>query len=277
MSILKNYSVKFPEHERAFQIINAERLPFSEAMIGETLPLSSYAIYRPQKGSVTVVEYIISGEGEIMINGEWHKAGAGDIYILAPGEEHRYRSNPKNPWHKLWINYSSDYMQSFISAYGVKTGVYKCAGAQEFFSEIFELSDSNLPESEICYLIAEKLHSVIAEVSREARCGVKENELRAAISRYIYKKLNLDAVADELHMSKSGLIRSFRRECGVTPYEYLLSLKIKSAKSLLRDTELPVYEIAERLAISDEHYFSAVFKKRTGIRPGAYRKKYRAQ
>ena len=276
MSIYRTGRVLFPEHESAFIIINADNIPFTEARVGETKPLASYSIYRPASEKIAVFEYIIDGEGEIFIDGEWRTARAGDFYILAPQDEQKYRSCPKNPWHKIWINYLSDYMESVLLAYGVKTGIYKSEHVAEIFAQVFALRDSSLSENEIAYVVAERLHSIVAEASRVARCEVKENKLRSAVSRYIFKKFNLDDLAFEMHMSKSNLIRSFRKECGVTPYEYLLQLKIDTAKSLLRDSDLPVYEIAECLAVSDEHYFSAVFKKRTGLTPGAYRKKYRA-
>ena len=275
MSIYKTGRVLFPDYESAFIIINADNVPFTEARVGETRPLASYSIYRTPSEKVAVFEYVLDGEGEIFIDGEWRTARAGDFYILAPQDEQRYRSNQKNPWHKIWINYVSDYMETFLSAYGVKTGIYKSEHAAELFAQIYSIRDSVLSENEVPYLLADKLHSIVAEASREVRCTVKENKLRSAIARYIFKRFNLDELASEMHMSKSNLIRSFRKECGVTPYEYLLQLKMDSARSLLRDSELPVYEIAECLAVSDEHYFSAMFKKRTGLTPGAYRKKYR--
>lgn len=275
MSIYKSGKVLFPDYESAFLIINADNIPFMEARVGETKPLASYSMYRPPAEKIAVFEYIIDGEGEIFIDGAWRTARAGEFYILAPQDEHRYRSSPRNPWHKIWINYVSDYIEGMLGAYGVRTGIYKSDFAAECFAQVFAMRESPLSESELSYLLAEKLHAIIGEASREAKCEVKENKLRTAIARYIFKKLNLDEFAAEMHMSKSNLIRSFRKECGVTPYEYLLQLKINSAKSFLRDSELPVYEISECLAISDEHYFSSLFKKRTGLTPVAYRKKYR--
>ena len=237
--------------------------------------MASYSMHRSASTKVCVFEYVLDGAGEIFIDGKWHRAEAKDFYILSPGEEQRYRSDPANPWRKIWVNYSADYIRHFLAAYGVKTGIYRSEKAAGCFLEIFDMNDSEKNSDEAPFFIADRLHSIVFEASREARLGRRESELRSAIARYIYKKLDLDELSAELHMSKSSLIRVFRRNCGVTPYEYLLQLKIKTAKSLLRDTELTIREISERLAVSDEHYLSAMFRKRTGMRPGEYRKKYR--
>ena len=226
---------------------------------------------------ITVFEYVVSGKGEILIDGEWREAQAGDFYILAPSEEHKYRASASDPWHKIWINYSSSYMEQFLKAYGVPTGIYRSARAAVCFRDIFDAAESSESASEISLVIAERIHTIVSEASREVRCESHESRLRAAVAEYVYRRLDLDELARELHMSKSSLIRGFRRATGTTPYEYLLLLKIKAAKALLRDTELPLREIAERLAVSDEHYLSAMFYRRTGVRPGAYRRKYRVR
>ena len=59
-----------------------------------------------------------------------------------------------------------------------------------------------------------------------------------------------------------------------TKGRYALRIMLDLAQ---HETDGPVAlrEISERLAISDEHYLSALFRKRTGMRPGEYRKNHR--
>ena len=72
-------------------------------------------------------------------------------------------------------------------------------------------------------------------------------------------------------MSKSNLIRVFKKHTGQTPYKFLLDEKIRISKVLLRSTNMNVKTIADRLCFSDEHYFSFIFKRKTGCTPLKYR------
>ena len=208
------------------------------------------------------------------LNGEWLTAGAGCVFILREGEKHNYRAKPENPWHKLWINYNAEYTGKFLDAYGITTGVYHAPEARQYFERAIELADA--PESfiDLCYLIAECVHSIASSVSARAARGegCDYSRIRDALDLSVYKKCDLDAIAKTLHMSKSNMIRVFKKHYGVTPYDYLLDRKIETAKLLLNGTSLPVREIADKLCILDEHYFSSLFLKRAGVRPREYRK-----
>lgn len=75
----------------------------------------------------------------------------------------------------------------------------------------------------------------------------------------------------QVGMSKEYLSKSFHREVGLTPSVYLQRYRIKQARSLLETTTLSLRAVAELTGFSDEFYLSRVFKKLTGVSPGAYR------
>lgn len=268
---IREYPVKYPVKEKAYAIIPHNGIPFFDAAVGITYPSADYQVYRPPCG-ITLFEYVLSGEGEVLINGEWHRVSAGDFYILRSGEEHTYRSVPKNPFHKLWVNYVADYISSFLASYGIESGVYHSDTVKRYFEELIELSQESSLHSDAAFMIAERIHKIVYTAAKEKQNALDDElGMRRLLTSYTYKRLNLDEASAALHMSKSNLIRSFKRIYGVTPYEYLLSLKIESAKVLLRETRLSVREIADKLCIVDEHYFSTVFYKRVGTRPREYR------
>lgn len=84
-------------------------------------------------------------------------------------------------------------------------------------------------------------------------------------------QLSLNDVARHVHMSPSHFSVVFKRERGEAFSEYLTRLRIENAKALLSAGRLRVHEIAERVGYSDAHYFSAAFKKATGMTPKEYR------
>lgn len=59
---------------------------------------------------------------------------------------------------------------------------------------------------------------------------------------------------------------------GITFIDYLTKVRIRKAIDLLFEEDLKMYEIAEKVGYTTQHYFSNVFKKITGVSPAEYRK-----
>ncbi|WP_343949905.1 helix-turn-helix transcriptional regulator, partial [Nonomuraea longicatena] len=58
---------------------------------------------------------------------------------------------------------------------------------------------------------------------------------------------------------------------GLTPADYLLSVRLSTAKELLAGTDLPVAAIARRVGYHDTAYFTRIFTRRTGTQPTTFR------
>ncbi len=84
-------------------------------------------------------------------------------------------------------------------------------------------------------------------------------------------ELSLTAVAAHVNVSPSHFSAIFSRETGETFKEFLTRTRMERAQGLLRSTALPIVEIAQRSGYSDPHYFSAAFKRVTGLPPRDYR------
>ncbi len=86
-----------------------------------------------------------------------------------------------------------------------------------------------------------------------------------------------DVVA--LLVQRSGLPkrtfdRRFKNATGQSPLAYVQALRIEEAKQLLETTYSPVEAIAAEIGYQDPRYFRALFKRLTGMTPGAYRRKF---
>lgn len=270
---IHNSDVKYPKKEKATVFIPENRIPFENAIIGVTYPFADYAIERSSVCKINCFEYVMEGEGEILLGGEWRSVKAGDAYILIEGDHHCYRANPQNPWKKMWINYTAAYMPSFLTAYGIRSDIYSGKHVRAYFEQALALTKESEIHADTCHRIAECIHKIVSLSSvaqyREERSDT--DIIHEALNASIYKKIDLDELSTRLHLSKSSVIRKFKKQYGVTPYDYLLSAKMESAKLLLRDTEMTVKQIADKLCITDEHYFSSLFLRRVGVRPKAYR------
>ena len=63
----------------------------------------------------------------------------------------------------------------------------------------------------------------------------------------------------------------FTKKAGVSPYKYVLSLRIEEAKELLMYSSMNVSEVAASIGIAEAFYFSRIFRKSTGCSPTEYR------
>lgn len=88
------------------------------------------------------------------------------------------------------------------------------------------------------------------------------------------KQVRLAAVATECGMSAFQLIRVFHRVLGVTPYAYLVQLRVNRARDLLHQG-VNVSEVAYSCGFSDQSHLTRVFKKAVGVPPGTYRRAVR--
>lgn len=80
-------------------------------------------------------------------------------------------------------------------------------------------------------------------------------------------------VAEAVNVSEDYLSRVFSRELGLSPWDYLIRLRIDRAVKLLSRTALSVGEVARASGFQDQAYFCRVFKKYTGMNPGKVRRR----
>ncbi|RCK68710.1 helix-turn-helix domain-containing protein [Desertihabitans brevis] len=83
--------------------------------------------------------------------------------------------------------------------------------------------------------------------------------------------VSLATLAEQVGLSRYHLLRLFRRHTGRTPHEYLLALRLEQARRLLRETGLPVGQVAVRCGFVDASHFSKTFRRAVGVAPSAYR------
>jgi signal transduction histidine kinase/AraC-like DNA-binding protein/ABC-type sugar transport system substrate-binding protein len=104
------------------------------------------------------------------------------------------------------------------------------------------------------------------------RAGELSRSLAAYVAEHYTASLSRDEISNALRVSPNYLSRIFRRDTGLTPWQYLNQYRIVQAQKLLVSTTLSVTEVAERVGFNDPAYFVRVFHKETGKAPLQYRK-----
>jgi AraC-like DNA-binding protein len=85
------------------------------------------------------------------------------------------------------------------------------------------------------------------------------------------KKLEIADVCAGVHYNKSYVCKQFKQATQQTVMAYFTQLKIERAKRYLRETDMSVTQIAEKLAFDTPNYFSKTFKKLTSFTPLQYK------
>jgi AraC family transcriptional regulator len=130
------------------------------------------------------------------------------------------------------------------------------------------------------FALEETALAVVAAIQRETGGAVPaappyQRDRAVAAARYIESHaadlLSLSDVADEVALSPFHFLRSFRQAIGVTPHQYLMRMRLIRAIALLRDTTLPVTEIAYQAGWADLSNFIRTFRRDVGCSPREFR------
>ena len=94
------------------------------------------------------------------------------------------------------------------------------------------------------------------------------------VQQHFSEPITLEDVCEAAGFSVSYFSALFKKETGEGFSKYLTRVRMEEAKTLLRETNLPVAEICERVGYSDRKHFTALFHKMAGLNPAEYRKLY---
>jgi len=101
--------------------------------------------------------------------------------------------------------------------------------------------------------------------------GAQLDRVMEFINDNLDTNLSLHRLAELAQMDLYRFIRAFKQATGLPPHQYVLRQRIERAKSLLKDSVLPVTEIALRSGFADQSHFTTAFRRITSLRPGEYR------
>lgn len=139
----------------------------------------------------------------------------------------------------------------------------------------FEQDDINGEELLRLYLI--ELLIELSRLSVHSYTKKRKEEIAHSITSYLEKHyretLNIQKIADEFGYSRGYLFSFFKQKTGTTIGQMLWSIRLKKAKQLLLETELPVEKICYQCGFSDVSNFYRSFKKKMGKSPAEFRKR----
>jgi len=121
-------------------------------------------------------------------------------------------------------------------------------------------------------------HLPVAEPLAPSRGGlppVVTQRICEYIESHLEQKIGLEGLAAMAGLSTHHFARAFNQSMGIPPHSYLLSRRLERAERMLRETQLPLSEIAVATGFSDQSHLARHFRRRTGMSPRLARWKER--
>jgi AraC-like DNA-binding protein len=223
------------------------------------------------------IEFVAEGQGALSLNGEKHVLHPGSVFSYNPGIPHRIENTSASPMLKYFLDCGGQAAGPRFLESSIGGGKHAHVGDVAEIAEIFELLIRNArAESKfsqrVCAALVETLllkisENTIAEATANTRAWTTCQRVRRHMEKHFVRLKSMAEVARETGIAPAYLSRVFRRFHGVTPYRFLMRLKMSHAASLLLNPDALVKEVAYELDFSDPFHFSRSFKSVYGVSP----------
>ena len=110
---------------------------------------------------------------------------------------------------------------------------------------------------------------------KEKESEICEQDVEQKVKKYIRDHMvdtfTVPDIAKELNFNPQYLMRAFKNKTGQSIIDYITQARMGTAKHVLKDTKIPIKDVAFMVGYSDYAYFTRVFKKECGMSPTEYR------
>lgn len=117
-------------------------------------------------------------------------------------------------------------------------------------------------------------YKLLIKHNRSASSKYSIENVRSWISAHLSEINSSQEIADAFNFTSIYLNRIFKKNFGISLYQYVIRQKIEKAKYLLESTDKTIYQISWEAYFKDSKNFSKTFKRRVGLTPRAYRDSY---
>ena len=217
----------------------------------------------------------LDGSTVFTIDGTEYEIEKNDVFFIPENTEYKGRCNIV-PARNMEIIFKGKNICGFDKP--IKLSPKKWEKYEELFFSAYEkyfLGEIGYKThlKSLVYSVLNKVTKELVEEKGEERSYRKiKNSILYIRENYASYDMSIEKAAAKSHMSEVHFRRLFRDVFGVSPITYITDIRIKKAKELLKHTEYRIGDIALKVGMYDEIYFSKFFKKHTGMTPNEYRK-----
>ena len=224
-------------------------------------------------GSVEICT-VSQGECEISQRGKMVHLTAGQSVYKYPGEPRKKTVISPEGAVIYWATFDGPLAETFMRSFALPegplpTGECPCGLYQEIARNLILGTDDAFRRMTALYT---ELIACLPGPAKAAEDRIFSECMILIRTRFADPDFNVDALADELKIHRSTLLRMFRKKMNCSPQKYLIQYRIRHAQHLLRTTLIPIAEIAECSGFRQCNYFCRIIRQYCGQTPEQYRK-----
>lgn len=231
-----------------------------------------------------VMHYVSKGKGTFKVNNKIFNLKQGDIFIILKGMNVEYMASMDDPWEYYWIGFSGSNSIEYLNRTSIiDSYVVTCTEDSKIPNIILNMCDISKnynPSSSDDIVLLRELYSLLCTFIKEfpKEFEYKDKELHTYIqdainfinSNYM-NSITVNEIANHVNLSRSYLYKMFIKNLKVSPQKYLINLRMYKATLLLKNTKLPIGEVANKVGYTDSLLFSKTFSKYFSVSPLNYR------
>lgn len=228
--------------------------------------------------------YVSSGKTHFFFGDEEKEVTAGNMILFQPRQEQRYEYFAVDRPEVYWVHFTGSEVKNILKHYDVPMdgNVFYCGTTSTFaylFKEMInEFQTCRTGYQELLEMYLRQIFLLVQRNRQEQKPTVSsylQEEMdyaRKYFNEHYNEDISIEEYAQSRGMSVSWFLRNFKQVTMKSPMQYILSMRIDNAVSLLETTDYTVTEISTIVGYENPLYFSRIFKKQKGVSPSDYRK-----
>ena len=273
--------------------LNNSRVPFKDK--SKPLLVGSCGTYRLQtvkklptwrpRGRLDYqLLYVVSGKAHFYFDDAERIVTAGHMVLFQPRQEQHYEYFGTDKTEVYWVHFTGSNVKNILRRYDVPldTPVFY-SGTSVIYAYLFEemineLQTCRTGYEELLTMYLQQILILVQRIRLERRPSVNthiQEEMEYArryFNEHYNEQINIEEYAESRNMSVSWFQRNFKQIANCSPMQYLLTIRMNNAASLLESTDYSMAEISAIVGYDNPLYFSRLFKKQNGVSPSEYRK-----
>lgn len=243
--------------------------------------------YGPTVRSGYMFYFILKGKGTYQVENNLYNISQYQGFLIIPNILMRFAASETEPWEYLWIALTGKQVSNYIQNISVdkdnpiftfKTDDEIVRAAEEIINSYKCYPLNNLEVTSNLYNFLYKFSKAYPAIKKDNLRIDSQDILESAIfiinNNYYDENLNIDSVAERLHIDRSYLYRLFKARVGKSPQEYLINYRIDRAKDLIEGQDFKFKIISDSVGYKNSLSFSREFKRKVGMSPSKYRQIY---